>query len=180
MNDPGEHPVDAMIEPTVRSFLASLAGNLIDTIRHHKLPAVLSLAALIFASTAALNSHYDERPRYRQTILPDIQRAENLFFGTIEDARGAVNETWRLHYFLTAHIRARQALALAKSRWPRTIDGVRAHGELVRYYELVTEELAIIRTEMSVNAGLDYLREWDIRSADLSRVRQSWVDWIQL
>ena len=169
-----------MTEPTVRSFLASLAANVLEIVRYNKLPAGLSIAALVITSMAVFRSQYDERDRYRQTILPDLQQAEARFFGSLEDAENAINETWRLHYFLIAHNRARDVLTLAKSRWPRTEAGIRAHNELVRYYELVTEQLAIIRTEMSINEELDYLDEWHRQDSDLGRVRQGWVRWTML
>jgi hypothetical protein len=166
-----------MTEPGVAAFFLSLARNALDTLRRNKLATTLSVIALIATSTAAFNSRYDERDRYRRVILPDIRQAEARFFGTMEDAAMTENETWRLHYFLAAHSRAREVLAVAKSRWPRTPDGLRAHQELVRYYELITEELAIIRTEMSINEELDYLSEWKEEESRLRRIRGEWALW---
>ena len=90
----------------------------------------------------------------------------------------APNDLWRLQYFLVAHGKAREILRIAAERKPTTPEGIRAHNELIRYYELVNENMAIIRTEMSVNEKLDYLAEWKIDQLALQPIRQKWLDWV--
>jgi hypothetical protein len=161
-------------EPSVGDFLSSLCRNLLESARQNKLAASLAVVVLLVTTFFALNSQYDERDRYRRVILPDIERAEAQFFGRIEDSEHAVNELWRLHYFLTAHNKAKDVLNLARSRWPRTQAGIAAHHELVRYYELATEDLAIIRTEMSINENFDYLAAWGKERATLEPIHDRW------
>ena len=52
-----------------------------------------------------------------------------------------------------------------------------AHDALIRYYEFVNEELAIIRTEMSLHEGYDYMAEWNRRDAEFLAVREQWARW---
>ena len=59
-----------------------------------------------------------------------------------------------------------------------TAEGKKAQHELVRYYELVDEELAIIRTEMSLHGSFDYVGEWKRRNAELLPIRAHWVSWL--
>ncbi len=169
-----------MKEPSLKSFVSSILRNLVDGIRGNRLAAALSLVAFLAVATFALSSQYDERPRYREVILPDIEAAENRFFKTLEAAETAPNETWRLHYFLIAHQEARQVLRVVRRRQPRTRDGIQAHSELIRYYDLVTEAMAIIRTEMSVDEKLDYLNEWKSQQEQLLRIRENWAAWVTL
>ena len=167
-----------MSEPSFRSFVSSIARNLVDGFRRNKLAAVLALTAFLAATTFALNSPYDERPRYREVILPDIERAETRFVRMLEASETAPNELWRLHYFLTAHIEARRLLELVKGRQPKTRSAIRAHAELIRYYDLVTEEMAIIRTQMSVDEKMDYLGEWQSIHDRLKPIRDGWAQWV--
>lgn len=168
-----------MKEPSLRSFVSSILRNLIDGIRDNRLAAAFSVIAFLAATAFSLSSQYDERPRYRQVILPDIEAAENKFFKTLEASETAPNEIWRLHYFLIAHQEAQQVLKVVSRRQPRTRDGIRAHGELIRYYDLVTEEMAIIRTEMSVDEKMDYLNEWKSQQDRLKPIRENWVMWVR-
>ena len=59
-----------------------------------------------------------------------------------------------------------------------TARGRKAQGELVRYYELVDEELAIIRTELSFKESYDYISEWKRRDAELLPIRKQWLTWL--
>ena len=59
-----------------------------------------------------------------------------------------------------------------------TVRGRKAQGELVRYYELVDEQLAIIRTELSFKESYDYINEWKRRDAELLPIRQQWLMWL--
>lgn len=163
---------------SVPGFLLSLADAFLAGLRHNKLPAILAVIALLVTTAFALNSQYDERERYRQVIFPDIERAEAQFVITMDDAKKAVNETWRLHYFIAAHSKARDVLRLARSRRPRTLAGIKAHDRLIRYYEFVTEHLAIIRTEMSIDERLDYLGEWEKTKAELQPIHDEWGTWV--
>ena len=97
----------------------------------------------------------------------------------MDEAAAEPDANLRLQYFLEGHRRAKTALQLIRSERPFTPAGRRAHRELVRYYELVDEQLSIIRTEASFNDSLDYMTEWKYRSADLLPIRQRWLDWIQ-
>jgi hypothetical protein len=69
-------------------------------------------------------------------------------------------------------------LQVIRSERPLTSSGKKAQAELVRYYELVDEELAIIRTEMSNNDTYDYISEWKRANAGLLPIRQRWQDWL--
>jgi len=166
-------------EPSLQGLVRSLASGLVSSLQRNKIPATLSFTALVVTTAFALNSQYDEHDRYRHTILPDLQHAEGQFTIAMDDARTAINETWRLHYFLTAHNKARDVLRLAKSRWPRTRAGRQAHEQLVLYYELVNEQLAIIRTEMSVDEALDYIGEWEKARTKLHPLHEKWAIWVQ-
>ena len=52
--------------------------------------------------------------------------------------------------------------------------GKKAQAELIRYYELVDEELAIIRTEMSNNESYNYIAAWKKADAGLLSIRGRW------
>jgi len=139
----------------------------------------LAVVAFAGASALAFSSQYDERLRYREVILPDIERAEALFFRLLKAAENPPSENWRLSYFLTAHIKAKDVLHVAKARQPKTRTGMKAHAELIRYYELVIEEFAIIRTQMSIDEDMDYLAEWRSRHARLKPIRDRWLAWLK-
>ena len=56
--------------------------------------------------------------------------------------------------------------------------GRKAQRELVRYYELVDEHLAIIRSEMSLYETYDYVAEWKERNNELIPIRERWLAWV--
>jgi hypothetical protein len=155
-----------------------LARGIVDGIRRNKLPAGLSFVALILTTVLAYTSDFDERPRYRRTILPQIENAEAKFFDEMREADREPGEPWRMLYFIEGHRRAQQALQVIESERPLTDNGKRAQRNLVRYYELVDEELAIIRTEMSNNESYDYISEWKRANARLLPIRDRWWQWI--
>jgi len=159
-------------------LLQSVGRNILDGIRRNKLPACSSLLALTLATAFALTSDFDERPRYRKFILPDIQKVENQFLAVMNEAEQESDERWRLLYFLEAHRRAKGVLQTIRSERAMTPGGRRAHSDLIRYYELVDEELAIIRTEMSNKDSYDYMSEWKRTNADLLPIRQRWQQWL--
>src|SRR5207244_13637126 len=117
---------------------------------------------------------FDERPRYRNFFLTDIKKAESQFVDVMHDAEIEPDERWRLLYFLEAHRRAKNVLQVIRSERPLTSSGKKAQAELVRYYELVDEEFAIIRTEMSNKDTFDYISEWKRDNAGRLAMRQRW------
>ena len=167
-------------DPTsISGFVRSLVAGSLDALRRNRLPALLATLALVVSSALALSIQFDERVRYSSVILPDIEHAENQFFAAMDTAEQTSDEHWRLQYFLEAHHRAKDVLRVAKSNRPTTVAGRRAHAELIRYYELVDEELAIIRTEMSLNEKLDYMSEWRMQKMELSPIRERWASWVK-
>jgi len=167
-------------DPTsLPGFVKSLAAGCTEALRRNRLPALLATFALVVSSALALNIQFDERDRYSLMILPDIEHAENQFFAAMDTAEQTSDELWRLQYFLDAHHKAKDVLRIARSNLPTTSAGRRAHTELIRYYKLVDEELAIIRTEMSVNEKLDYISAWKMQRAQLSPIRERWASWIK-
>ena len=161
----------------LREFLKSLARSCIDGLRRNRLPACLSAIALVLTTALAFTGDFDERPRYRKLILRAIDKAENQFFAVMREAEQEPNEIRRIHYFMEGHRRAKAALRVVSSEYPTTTEGRKAHRELIRYYELVTEQIAIIRTEMSFNESYDYMAEWKRRNAELLPIRNRWVAW---
>jgi hypothetical protein len=159
-------------------FLKSVIRSLLDGLRRNKLPAALSLIALILTTTLAFTSEYDERARYRKLILPHIAKAEQQFFTMMEEAERQPDDLRRLQYFLEAHRRAQSALRVIRDERPMTTAGRKAQRELVRYYELVDEHLAIIRTEMSLYETYDYVAEWKERNRELMPIRERWLSWV--
>lgn len=160
-------------------LLKSIKRNILDGIQRNKLATSLSLVVLVLTTAFALTSDFDERPRYRKVILPAIQKAEDQFFDVMRDAENEPDERWRLLYFLEGHRRAKNVLQLVRSERPMTPGGRKAQAELIRYYELVDEELAIIRTEMSNKDGYDYIGEWKRANAGLLPIRQRWQEWVK-
>jgi hypothetical protein len=155
-----------------------LARGLVDGLRRNKLPACLSFVALILTTVLAYTSDFDERPRYRRVILPQIENAETKFFDVMRDAEREPTEPWRMLTFIDGHRRAKQALQVIQGEHPLTDNGRKAQRNLVRYYELVDEELAIIRTEMSNNESYDYIAEWKRDNARLLPIRDRWWQWV--
>ena len=160
-------------------FLKSVLRSLFDGLRRNKLPAALSALALILTTALVLTSEFDERPRYRRLILPEVSKSEEQFFAVMAEAEQERDDVWKQRYFLEGHRRAKAALRVASSRRPMTAAGRRAQRELVRYYELVDERLAIIRTEMSFNESYDYIAEWKRQNAELLPIRERWAAWIR-
>src|SRR5215467_6915357 len=118
-------------------LLQSVVRSFFDGIRCNKLPASLALLALIVTTAFALTSNFDERPRYRKVILPEINKAERQFFDVMRQAEEEPDERWRLLYFIEAHRRAKSVLRIVRSERAMTPDGRKAQAELIRYYELV-------------------------------------------
>jgi hypothetical protein len=159
-------------------FVKSLVRSLTDSLRRNKLPAALSVIALILTTALAFTSDFDERPRFRKLALPVIAKAEQQFFTVMQEAEQESNELRRLHYFLEGHRRAKAALRIVREERPVTVAGRKAHRELVLYYELIDEQLAIIRTEMSFNESFDYIAEWKRQNAQLMPIREQWIAWV--
>src|SRR5437762_1407346 len=107
-------------------FLKSLARSCADGLSRNKLPAALSVIALVLTSALAVTSEYDERPRYRKLILPEIQKTEQQFFNVMDEAARETNEQGRLLYFLEGHRRAKAALNVVKAEHPMTAKGRKA------------------------------------------------------
>jgi hypothetical protein len=163
---------------SLSALVKSLSQTFAEGVRRNKLAACLSTFALILSTALSLTSEFDERPRYRQTILPEIQRAEEQFLRGMQYAVDAPSDDWRIYYFITAHRSAKDVLRVAKSQYPVTAKGRRAHDALIRYYEFVNEELAIIRTEMSLHLDYDYMAEWNRRNVEFLGVREQWSRWV--
>ena len=161
-------------------FLKSIVRNWIDGLRRNKLPAVLSALALVITTALAFTSDFDERPRYRKLILPEIRKVEQPFFAIMDDAALQTDDIQRLLYFLEGHRRAKAALRVIVGEHPMTEAGRRAQRELARYYELMDEQFAIIRTEMSFDESFDYIGEWKRKNAELMPIRNRWLAWLQL
>jgi hypothetical protein len=161
------------------SFARSIGREVARGLWRNKIPAALATFALIATTLLAMNSAYDERPRYRQVLLPDIERAEMLFLDSLQDAEKTDNDDWRIRYFITANAHARVVLDIAKRHWPQSRDAVRAHEELVRYYELVVEDFAIIRTELSLDDKMDFMAAWHKCLAERWPVHERWASWVQ-
>ncbi len=159
-------------------LLRAIGQSILDGTRRNKLAASLSFAALILTTAFALTSNFDERPRYRKVILPGINKAERQFLDVMRQAEEEPDERWRVLYFIEAHRRAKNALRVVRSERPMTPDGKKAQAELALYYELVDEELAIIRTEMSNNESYDYIAEWKRSNSQLLPIRQHWEQWL--
>jgi hypothetical protein len=143
----------------------------------HKVPACLSAIALLFITALALTSDFDERPRYARTILPAIDKAEGQFLEVMRETEREPTEPLRSLYFIEGHRRAKVVLQVLKSKRPAGVAGRKAQRELIRYYELLDEEFAIIRTEMSLRDSYDYFRDWKISNARLLPIRERWVKW---
>src|SRR5262245_57282625 len=95
---------------SVAGFARSIALGLIEGLRRNKLPATLSGIALLICTAFALTSDFDERPFYRESSLPKIQKAEKAFFERMEAADGTTFRDWKIYFFIDAHKSARAAL----------------------------------------------------------------------
>src|SRR2546426_12736591 len=120
-------------------FLQSVGRSILDGIRRNKLPASLSVVAVVLTTAFALTSDFDERPRYRRFILPEIEKAENQFFEAMGQAEQESREPSRMLYFLEGHRLAKKALRVIRSERPMTMSGRKAQSELFRYYEIADE-----------------------------------------
>lgn len=163
---------------SLSGFFKSIALGLIDGLRQNKVASLFALGAFLSVLVLAIGTHYDERPIYRTGFLPEITRTDSDFQTLIRDAEEVDNEQIRLFYFAEAHGRARIALSVLKQRYPRSRDALQAHGDLIRYYEFVTEELAIIRTEMNMDLSLDYIAEWKKCQAKSWPLHERWSQWV--
>jgi hypothetical protein len=160
-------------------FVKALSRSCIEGLRRNRIPACLSAATLVFIAALALSSDFDERPRYRETILPEIDRAESQFFHVMRESEQETSEPLRSLYFVEGHRRARAVLRVLRSKPPQGAAGRKAQRELTRYYELVDEELAIIRTEMSFVDSYDYIRDWKVWNTKALPIRERWVKWVR-
>jgi hypothetical protein len=163
---------------SLTGLLVSILRGIAESLRTNKLATALAAIAFVTTSILAFSSQYDERPWYRQVLLPDINRAESLFESRMHDAEETTNENWRLSYFIDAQKRTREAVNLLKNRWPHTHEGVRAHLRLIQYYELLLEDFAIIRTQLSLDDGMDYMSAF--RKSELERrpLHDAWLAWV--
>jgi hypothetical protein len=159
-------------------FITALLRSIVEGIRRNKLPVCLSLVALVLTTAFALTSNFDERPRYRRFVLPEIEKAETQFFNQMREAENETEEPARALYFLEGHRRAKNVIQVLESEHPMTEDGKKAQSELLRYYTLLDEQLAIIRTEMSNNDSYDYIGEWKRANAQLLPIREHWLGWL--
>jgi hypothetical protein len=165
-------------DSSLRGLLAAIFRGIAESLRANKIATALAAIAFVTTGILAFSSQYDERPWYRQVLLPDINRAESLFEARIHDAEETTNENWRLSYFIDAQKRTREAVDLLKNRWPHTHDGVRAHSKLIQYYERLLEDFAIIRTQLSLDEGMDYMAAF--RQSELERrpLYEAWRAWV--
>jgi hypothetical protein len=159
-------------------FITALLRSIVEGIRRNKLPVCLSLVALVLTTAFALTSNFDERPRYRRFVLPEIEKAETQFFNQMREAENETEEPARALYFLEGHRRAKNVIQVLESEHPMTEDGKKAQSELLRYYTLLDEQFAIIRTEMSTNDSYDYIGDWKRANAQLLPIRQEWLRWL--
>ncbi len=165
-------------EPSIGLVLGSVVSSAAEGVRRNKISSALSLLALLIVIPLALGSRYDERPRYRRFILPEIERLEGLHLAALDRSADGPTDTWRLYHFLDAHRKSLDVLDYLRSRRTVTSDGTRAHGELIRYYELIDEHFAILRTQMSVHPNTDYLERWEEVVSGLGPIYRVWADWL--
>jgi len=165
-------------EVSLGRLVGSIGSGFLEVLRGNKIATGLAAVALIVTSILALSSQYDERVRYRQVVLPELAASESQLEGLLKAAEETDNDNWRIYYFIDAHIKARDILQLARRRWPHTREGIRAHGELIRYYELLTEDFAIIRTQMSLDPKMDYMEAWRKVRAARWPVHEEWAHWV--
>jgi len=163
---------------SVSGFVKAMGHSWFEGLRRNKLPAALSAMALALTTALAMTSDFDERPRYRRFVMPEIEKAEQQFLEAMSEAEQTSNDLWRVRYFIEAHRRAKATLRTIRSAHAMTVSGRKAHNELIRYYELVDEELAIIRTEMSFDESYDYIAEWKRKNSELLPIRERWARWL--
>ena len=164
-------------ESSIRGLMGAIASSIAEGIRQNKLSAVLALLALL-VFIPLIGIQYDERPRYRRFILPEIERLEARYHAAIKRSEDGPTDTWQLYHFIDAHRRAGDVLEHLRTRKPVTGLGIEAHGELILYYELVNEHFAILRTEMSLAMDMDFLSRWKEVDLDLKPIHDRWADWV--
>ncbi len=174
-----ETPYTADAQPSIAGIARSMVSSLVEGARKNKIASILALIALIVVLPLALTSRYDERPRYRQVILPGIQRLEQRYHAALERAAEEPSASRRVYHLIEAHERVVDVLDFIRSRRPVTPDGTRAHSELVRYYKLVDEYFAILRSEMSIDEDIDFLGRWEEISAEIQPIYDRWSTWIE-
>src|SRR5207247_7298708 len=91
-------------------FVQSVTHSSVDGLRRNKLPAFLSAVALALTTALAMTSDFDERPRYRRFVLPEIEKAEQQFLEAMSEAEQTPNDLWRVRSFIVAHRRGKTAL----------------------------------------------------------------------
>src|SRR5206468_12763687 len=84
-------------------FVQSVTHSSVDGLRRNKLPAALSAVALALTTALAMTSDFDERPRYRRFVLPEIEKAEQQFLEAMSEAEQTPNDLWRGGYLHEAH-----------------------------------------------------------------------------
>ena len=166
-------------EPSIGRVGASIAWSIAEGLGRNKLAACFSLAALLVFLPLAVGIRYDERPRYRQVILPEFERLEARYDAALDRAENGPTELRRLYHFLSAHREAVEVLQYLRSRRPTTAAGMQAHDGLIRYYELIDEHFAILRTETSLRPEIDFMARWQEVQADLAPLYDRWVVWIE-
>ena len=172
-----QYPAEAA--PSIAGIAHSVVWSLVEGVRRNKIASILALIALIVALPLVLGTRYDERPRYRQVLLPDIQRLEQLYRAALERAANAESEAASVSDFIDAHERAVDVLDFIRSRRAVTTDGTRAHSELIRYYRLVDDHFAILRSEMSIDRDIDFLSRWEEISTRIQPIYDRWSTWIE-
>ena len=172
-----EFPLDA--QPSIAGIARSVVSSLGEGVGRNKIASTLALIALIVALPLVLGTRYDERPRYRQVLLPDIQRLEQRYRAALERAANDESEAGSVSEFIEAHERAVDVLEFIRSRRAVTADGARAHSALIRYYRLVDDHFAILRSEMSIDEDLDFLSRWEEISTRIQPIYDRWSTWIE-
>ncbi len=165
-------------QPSITGIARSMVSSFVEGARRNKIASILALVALIVVLPLALTSRYDERPRYRQVILPGIQRLEQRYHAALARAAEEPSASRRVYHLIDAHARVVDVLDFIRSRRAVTADGTRAHSELIRYYRLVDDHFAIIRSEMSIDEDIDFLERWEEISADIQPIYDRWSTWI--
>ena len=164
--------------PSIGRVGRLIAGSLISSLWSNKIASILSVVAFAIILPLTFGVKYDERPRYRQVLLPRVQVLEESYFNALERAEVAVDKTARLYHFLDAHRRALDVLEYVSSRSAVTAEGKAAHLALIRYYELVDEHFAILRSEISVHDEIDYLERWEQIKPGIQLLYARWASWV--
>lgn len=165
--------------PSIVGIGRLIAASLKNSLWANKIASILAVVALALILPLTFGVKYDERPRYRQVLLPRIQVLEKSYFNALERAGVAVDKTARLYHFLDAHRRALDVLEYVSSRSAVTAEGKSAHLALIRYYELVDEHFAILRSEISIEDEIDYLERWEQIKPDIQVLYAQWATWVE-